>query len=117
MADTLKDPAIVHLVIVQGSLFEQRFAWVRDGVRVSLDGYAAQAEIRTEVNGRLIANLTPHLTVDALTDEVALVIPATVTAKIDRDGVWDLFLVPADPVNTVKLIEGRVKSKLRVTQQ
>lgn len=117
MAQTLKDPARINLVVVQGSRFEQGFAWVRDGIRLQLDGYVAKAEIRTEVNGRIIANLTPFLSIDTGTDEISLDIPATATANIDRDGVWDLFLVPAAAGDAVKLIEGRVKSRLAVTRQ
>lgn len=118
MANTLKDPARINLVIVQGSRFVQGFAWSQDGVRVQLDGYQARAEIRTEINGRLVANLTPYLTIDIATDAINLDIPASATAKIDRDGVWDLFLVnPLDAADAVKLAAGRVTSHLAVTRQ
>lgn len=118
MANVLKDPARIDLVIIQGSRFVQGFAWNRDGVRVPLDNYVARAEIRTEVNGRLVANLTPYLTIDVALDEILLDLPASVTAKIDRNGVWDLFLVnPLDAADAVKLAAGRVTSNLAVTRQ
>lgn len=117
MALVLNDPARVNLVLDQGSAYYGAYNWVQNGEPVNLRDYIPSAQIRTAPGGRLIADLTPFLFIDDETFLISLNLPATITAKIDRDGVWDLFLTNIyDAGDAVRLLAGSVTTRLSVTR-
>ncbi|MDR3080479.1 MAG: hypothetical protein LBV60_06045 [Streptomyces sp.] len=100
------------LYIEQGATFVQTYTVVEDGW--TWDGWTARAQIRSAPadNGAILLDLGPHLAVAG--QAVQLVIPATITQALTRNGVWDLEMVKDSTV--VRLLQGKVTVSLEVTR-
>ncbi|MGW5638734.1 hypothetical protein [Streptomyces sp. NPDC003832] len=101
-----------NLKVEQGATFVQTFTALDDGF--SWDGWTARAQIRSAPadSGDLLLNLTPYLTVDGPSVQIA--VPAAQTQALTRNGVWDLEMVSGSTV--VRWIQGRVLVSLEVTR-
>ncbi|MGW5426868.1 hypothetical protein ACWET9_06525 [Streptomyces sp. NPDC004059] len=103
---------ILDLVIEQGSTFVQTYTVTDPGF--TWDGWSARAQIRSAPadSGELLLDLTPYLTVTGAA--VRLSIPASVTATLTRNGVWDLEMYQGTTV--VRILQGKVTMSLEVTR-
>lgn len=117
VGDTLPEVAgltagIWDLKIEQGATFVQTFTALDDGF--TWDGWTARAQIRSAPadSGDILINLTPYLTVDGPSVQIA--VPATQTQTLARNGVWDLEMVSGSTV--VRWLEGKVLVSLEVTR-
>ncbi|MET9150055.1 hypothetical protein ABZX82_02050 [Streptomyces griseoflavus] len=102
------------LHIEQGATYVQVFT-VMDSPDFTWDGWDARSQIRSAAaseNGELLLDLGDYLTVDGAT--IRLVIPATVTEGLTRNGVWDLEMVNGGTV--VRLLQGQARISLEVTR-
>lgn len=100
------------LKIEQGATFVQTFTALDAGF--SWDGWTARAQIRSAPadSGDILLTLTPYLTVDGPSVQIA--IPATQTQTLTRNGVWDMELVSGSTV--VRWLNGKVLVSLEVTR-
>jgi hypothetical protein len=101
------------LYIEQGATFVQTYT-VADDPAFTWAGWTARAQIRSEASetGELLLNLTPYLTITGAS--IRLVIPATVTETLTRNGRWDLEVVTGTTV--VRLLNGRAIVSPEVTR-
>lgn len=100
------------LKIEQGATFVQTFTALDEGF--SWDGWTARAQIRSAPadSGDILIDLTPYLTVDGPSVQIA--VPATQTQTLNRNGVWDLEMVSGSTV--VRWLNGKVIVSLEVTR-
>jgi hypothetical protein len=103
----------LDLVIEQGATFVQTYTVV-DDPDFTWAGWSARAQIRSSASatGELYLDLTPYLTVDGAS--IQLAIPAAQTATLDKDGRWDLEMVMGSTV--VRILQGRVIISPEVTR-
>jgi hypothetical protein len=103
----------LDLYIEQGSTFVQTYT-VSEPADFTWNGWQTRAQIRTaaSANGELLLDLAPYLTV--IGAAVRLAIPASVTATLDRNGVWDLEMYQGSTV--VRILNGKVTVSLEVTR-
>lgn len=107
------DAALYDLKLVQGATYHRTLRWLTNGVAEQLDPYTVKAQVRQQeaVTSPLLLDLTPHITVNLVTDTITLRVPATVTAALDpkkfRNAAWDLFLIDkVDPTEAFPLLQG-----------
>lgn len=116
----------VELVVIQNAVTSKGFVWQQTDTTqtppvttsVSLAGYSVQSQIRKRAGGTLMLDISEYIELepDGVTGRILITIPASASQQVTDDGVWDLFLVPSDPDQTVKLIEGVVTLDRAVTQ-
>lgn len=104
---------ILDLLIEQGSTFVQTWT-VDDPPGFTWDGWTARSQIRSAPadSGELLLDLTAYLTVTG--PDIRVVIPATETATLTRNGVWDLEMAKGSTV--VRILQGKVEVSLEVTR-
>lgn len=113
-----------ELVVVQGARTVWSGVWSQaddDGSNktpVPLDAYtSALAQIRRDPGAPLILDITPYVAIQpgAVIGLVQIDIPAGVTSDVCQPAQWDVFLIPADPDDTLKFAEGPVTVNDRIS--
>lgn len=114
--------AIYDLAIDQGAVFRRLFTWTDDGGDpVPLDGYTAKLQLRVRAGDddtpALALDDTDGITLGGVAGTIDVVVTADRTAALDAgDYVWDLLLIPADPSEAVRLLEGKATVSAAVSR-
>lgn len=105
---------LYRIAIEQGTTFKRTFTSKNpDGSAINLTGYTPKMQIRT-AGGKLLLDVTIHLTLTPLAGRVELDLPDTVTATMDFDTAkYDRKL---KGTTTTRLIEGLVRISHEVTE-
>lgn len=105
---------LYNFTIEQGTTFNRTLTWKNpDGSPINLTGYTPKMQIRTS-GGRLLLDVTEHLTLIPLSGHVELDLPDTVTSTMDFDTAkYDLKL---SATSTTRLVEGLVRISYEVTE-
>ena len=116
-----------NLDIVQGATYRFSVTYTTGGATPtpsSLAGYRAHMQIRRRPGTTILVDLASTGTSPAIqvepssqTGVVSVRIPATLTATLSRDGVYDLFLInETDATEAFRLLYGNVTVEQAVTQ-
>lgn len=111
---------VYNFTIDQGATFSRQLT-LRDAnnALMNLTGYTARMQIRPEIEStEVLVELTTangRIALGGAAGTVTLTIPATVTATIDKEGVYDLELVtPSSEVH--RALKGKVRLEPEVTR-
>lgn len=108
------------LTIYQGSVFSEVITWSPGGTLADLTGYSARMQIRSRVDGQIIADLTTDngkIAINGAAGKVTLTLTAVETAAIVTGGVYDLELLPAgENADAIRILEGVVTLSKEVTK-
>lgn len=119
MAETA---APYDLELVQGETYERTFRWKIDGAVQTLTGYTIRSQVRQREStaSTLLLDLAPYCTLEPDGQTIRLRIPANITAALTprsfKAAAWDLFLLAADPADTVRLLEGNASCDPAATE-
>lgn len=113
-------PGTHNLTLYQGDYFEQEFQLAKKNpgatpseTVVDVTGWTGNAQIRVREGGPLMATFRVEIA-DGPNGKVRVVLPPEESAKVDRDGVWDLQMDPPDGKRATWL-RGTVRVVLGVT--
>lgn len=124
------EPATLNLTIRQGATFRQQLTWDTGdpATAVDLTGYVAHLQIRDDVGGTVLADMSSNTSYVApvgaqgsiglggTTGTITLYLPASATAQLSFDSaVYDLKLT-ASTGDVFFLTKGKVKLVPQVTQ-
>lgn len=88
-----------------------------DGFPKDLTGYTAKAQIRTNIDGDLIEDITTTFVPPRKNGELVLSLSPEQTGEFEfYIAVWDLFITSPDGVKS-KLLRGYVKNNRSVTRE
>ena len=88
-----------------------------DGFPKDLAGYTAKAQIRTNIDGDLIEDITTTFVPPRKNGELVLSLSPEQTGEFEfYIAVWDLFITSPDGVKS-KLLRGYVKNNRSVTRE
>ncbi len=97
--------AATDLVLRPGLPFNRTFRFERDGLAQPWTGRTTRLQVKHPWQGTLLIELTAFLEInpsDATALELSL--PASFTAKLDQEGIWDLLTVAsADTEDRVRV--------------
>lgn len=107
-----------NISLYQGDYFEQTFQLVEEHPHatpvqtvVDITEWTGSAEIRLREGGQLMATFTVEIA-DGPNGIVRVILPPEESAKVARDGVWDLQMDPPDGKRFTWL-----RGKVRVTPE
>lgn len=98
-------------VFDQGSrlvaVFKVTVGWLTD-----LSGYSARGVVRPSqtIDGPVLFDFSPYLTVQALENQVVMDLPANITAAFDwSEGHYDMEIFDSNPAHDVRFVQGHIR--------